>query len=137
MYAMFCSSIKKKQHFLDVEAKKRIFSNPRVSYFFYFLFFFVIKYLYLFSFLFPLSHLHTYITITNFMIKRRATHYASPTCSFYLRPYPHIQFSRNTLFYGALDPLEQGTDSLKKKLFFLHLKKFEHRETLIPAFELA
>jgi len=131
MYAMFCSSIKKKQHFRDVEAKKRIFSNPRVS------FFFVIKFLYLFSFLFPLSHLHTYITITNFMIKRRATHYASPTCSFYLRPYPHIQFSRNTLFYGALDPLEQGTDSLKKKLFFLHLKMFEHRETLIPAFELA
>jgi len=71
------------------------------------------------------------------MIKRRATHYASPTCSFYLRPYPHIQSSRNTLFYGALDPLEQGTDSLKKKLFFLHLKMFEHRETLIPAFELA
>merc|ERR1719435_462110 len=130
---MFCSSIKKKTNSIFVTLRLRREFFPILAFFF----FFVIKFLYLFSFLFPLSHLHTYITITNFMIKRRATHYASPTCSFYLRPYPHIQSSRNTLFYGALDPLEQGTDSLKKKLFFLHLKMFEHRETLIPAFELA
>merc|ERR1711962_341548 len=107
---------KKNSIFVTLRLRREFF--PILAFLIFFFFFFVIKFLYLFSFHFPLSHLHTYIKITNFMIKRRATHYASPTCSFYLRPYPHTQFSRNTLFYGAPDPPEQGTDSLKKKLFF-------------------
>merc|ERR1739838_793084 len=121
MYAMFCSSIKK-QHFLDVEAKKRFFSNPRVSFFFFFLSSNFCICLVFFSAL-SFASIHN-ITITNFMIKRRATHYASPTCSFYLRPYPRIQFSRKILSFTALStPSNKERTHLKKKLFFLHLKK--------------